>query len=295
MRRYFTGTLKHLLFYAHSHMTLNCLGNLIDLSKARVMGILNLTPDSFYDGGFYASEKEILAHVENMLDEGARFLDLGGYSSRPNADDITTDEEIKRVFPVIKMVGTEFAEALISIDTFRSEVAQAALDQGVDIVIDISGGLADPKMLPLIAAYQVPIIMMHMKGTPQTMTTHTSYENLLEEILFYCSERLSSARSLGINDMVIDPGFGFAKTVEQNFELLDQLGLFQTLKAPVLVGISRKSMIYKTLGVTPEEALNGTSALHMSALERGANILRVHDVKEAMECISLQEQLKKGA
>ncbi|MBT8234730.1 MAG: dihydropteroate synthase, partial [Bacteroidia bacterium] len=215
--------------------------------------------------------------------------------SRPNADDIATDEEIKRVLPVIKMVITQIPETLISIDTFRSEVAQVALDHGVAIVNDISGGLADPKMLPLIAAYQAPIIMMHMKGTPQTMTTHTSYENLLEEILFYFSERLSIARSHGINDMVIDPGFGFAKTAEQNFELLDKLGQFQTLKAPVLVGISRKSMIYKTLGVTPEEALNGTSALHMSALERGANILRVHDIKEAMECISLYEKLKKSA
>ena len=276
-------------------MTLNCLGNLIDLSKAHVMGILNLTPDSFYDGGLHTSEKEILVHVEKMLDEGASFLDIGGYSSRPHADDIAIDEEIERVLPVIKLVLTQFPEVLISIDTFRSEVAQVALDHGVAMVNDISGGHADPKMLPLIAEYQVPIIMMHMKGTPQTMTEHTSYENLLEEILFYFSERLARARSLGINDMVLDPGFGFAKTAEQNFELLDQLGLFQALEVPLLVGISRKSMIYKTLDASPQEALNGTSALHMSALERGANILRVHDVKEAMECISLYEKLKKGA
>ena len=276
-------------------MTLNCLGNLIDLSKAHVMGILNLTPDSFYDGGLHTSEKEILVHVEKMLDEGASFLDIGGYSSRPHADDIAIDEEIERVLPVIKLVLTQFPEVLISIDTFRSEVAQVALDHGVAMVNDISGGHADPKMLPLIAEYQVPIIMMHMKGTPQTMTEHTSYENLLEEILFYFSERLARARSLGINDMVIDPGFGFAKTTEQNFELLDQLGLFHALEVPLLVGISRKSMIYKTLDSSPQEALNGTSALHMSALERGADILRAHDVKEAMECISLYEKLKKGA
>lgn len=277
-----------------THKSLNCLGNLIDLSTARVMGILNVTPDSFYDGGQHSGKDKILAHVEKMLDEGATFLDIGGYSSRPNADDIPVEEEIKRVLPAIKLVLNNFPKALISVDTFRSEVAQAALDHGAALVNDISGGHADPKMLPLVAQYQVPVIMMHMKGTPKTMTTQTSYENLVEEILFYFAEQITTARSLGINDMIIDPGFGFAKTPEQNFELLDQLGLFLTLEVPVLVGISRKSMIYRSLGGSPEEALNGTTALHMSALERGASILRVHDVKEAIECIGLYEQLKKA-
>lgn len=277
-----------------THKSLNCLGKLIDLSTARVMGILNVTPDSFYDGGQHSGKDKILAHVEKMLDEGATFLDIGGYSSRPNADDIPVEEEIKRVLPAIKLVLNNFPKALISVDTFRSEVAQAALDHGAALVNDISGGHADPKMLPLVAQYQVPVIMMHMKGTPKTMTTQTSYENLVEEILFYFAEQLTTARSLGINDMIIDPGFGFAKTPEQNFELLDQLGLFLTLEVPVLVGISRKSMIYRSLGGSPEEALNGTTALHMSALERGASILRVHDVKEAIECIGLYEQLKKA-
>lgn len=277
-----------------THKSLNCLGKLIDLSTARVMGILNVTPDSFYDGGQHSGKDKILAHVEKMLDEGATFLDIGGYSSRPNADDIPVEEEIKRVLPAIKLVLNNFPKALISVDTFRSEVAQAALDHGAALVNDISGGHADPKMLPLVAQYQVPVIMMHMKGTPKTMTTQTSYENLVEEILFYFAEQLTTARSLGINDMIIDPGFGFAKTPDQNFELLDQLGLFLTLEVPVLVGISRKSMIYRSLGGSPEEALNGTTALHMSALERGASILRVHDVKEAIECIGLYEQLKKA-
>ncbi len=275
-------------------MTLNCLGNLIDLSTARVMGILNITPDSFHDGGMYSQERQWLAQAGKMVGDGATFIDIGGYSSRPNATHISTEEELNRVLPVVQSLITHFPDILISIDSFRSEVARAALDKGAAIINDISGGDADDKMLPLAKEYQVPLILMHMKGTPQTMTKMTEYDNLLEDVLLYFSERLAKAHALGINDIVIDPGFGFAKTTEQSFELLDQLGLFQTLEVPLLVGVSRKSMIYKTLGTSPQEALNGTSALHMSALERGANILRVHDVKEALECISLYEKLKKG-
>jgi len=275
-------------------MTLNCLGNLIDLSTPRVMGILNITPDSFHDGGRYSLERQWLAQAGKMLEDGATFIDIGGYSSRPNATHISTEEELNRVLPVVQSLITHFPDVLISIDSFRSEVARAALDKCACIINDISGGHADDKMLTLAKEYQVPLILMHMKGTPQTMTKMTEYDNLLEEVLLYFSERLAKAYALGINDIVIDPGFGFAKTTEQSFELLDQLGLFQTLEVPVLVGVSRKSMIYKTLGTSPQEALNGTSALHMSALERGANILRVHDVKEAMECISLYEKLKEG-
>ncbi|MDH3698071.1 MAG: dihydropteroate synthase [Flavobacteriaceae bacterium] len=278
-----------------THKSLNCLGNLIDLSTPCVMGILNVTPDSFHDGGKYTLERKWLAHAGNMLEAGASFIDIGGYSSRPNAEHISIEEELDRVIPVVKSLITHFPGVLISIDSFRSEVVRTALDLGASMINDISGCHADPKMLPLVAQYQVPVIMMHMKGTPQTMTAHASYENLVEEILFYFSEQIAAARSLGINDLIIDPGFGFAKTTEQNFELLDQLGLFQTLEVPVLVGVSRKSMIYKSLGGSPNEALNGTTALHMSALERGASILRVHDVKEAMECIALYEQLKKVA
>ncbi|MBT8235075.1 MAG: dihydropteroate synthase [Bacteroidia bacterium] len=276
-------------------MTLNCLGNLIDLSTPRVMGILNIAPDSFHDGGRYSQERKWLAQAGKMLEDGATFIDVGGYSSRPDATHISTEEELKRVLPVVQSLITHFPGVIISIDSFRSEVARVVLDMGVAIVNDISGGHADAKMLALAKEYQVPLILMHMKGTPQTMRKMTEYDNLLEEVLLYFSERLAKAHALGINDIVIDPGFGFAKTTEQNFELLDQLGLFQTLEAPVLVGVSRKSMIYKTLGESPKEALNGTSALHMSALERGANILRAHDVKEAMDCITLHEKLKKGA
>ncbi|NND15998.1 MAG: dihydropteroate synthase [Eudoraea sp.] len=275
-------------------MTLNCLGNLIDLSAPRVMGVLNITPDSFHDGGKYGQERKWLAHTGKMLEDGATFIDVGGYSSRPNADHISVEEELSRVVPVVQSLITHFPGILISIDSFRSEVAQAALDHGAAMINDISGGHADSNMLPLASERQVPLILMHMKGTPQTMTQETEYDNLLEDVLFYFSERLAKARDLGINDVVVDPGFGFAKTIDQNFELLDQLGLFQALERPVLVGVSRKSMIYKSLSGSPTDALNGTTALHMSALERGALILRAHDVQEAMECITLHEKLKKG-
>lgn len=274
-------------------MTLNCNGSLIDLTTPRIMGILNVTPDSFYDGGRYETRKQILDQVGRMLAEGATFIDIGGYSSRPHAEDVSPKEELNRVLPVIKTLVEEFPDILISIDTFRAKVAEAALDAGAVMINDISAGLRDERMLDVAATAQVPIVLMHMRGTPQTMMDETAYEDLLPEMLHYFSGRLAMARQKHINDVIIDPGFGFAKTIPQNYKILDQLRLFQTLNAPVLVGISRKSMIYKPLGTNPLNALNGTTALHMSALERGAHILRVHDVSPARECIEVYQRLKK--
>ena len=272
-------------------MTLNCKGTLIDLTKPRVMGILNLTPDSFYDGGRYKEEKSILSQTEKMLVEGATFIDVGAYSSRPGAKDIPVKEEINRIVPVVKLLIQKFPEILISTDTFRSEVARQCLQEGAALVNDISAGKLDPHMMETVAVARVPYIMMHMQGTPQTMKEKNTYKDLLEDIRFYFSERIATARKLGIHDLVIDPGFGFAKNISQNFELLGKFSLLKTFGVPVLAGLSRKSMIYKVLGVSPDEALNGTTALNMMALQGGANVLRVHDVKEAMECIGLYNQL----
>ncbi|GGD99692.1 dihydropteroate synthase [Planktosalinus lacus] len=272
-------------------MTINCKGTLIDLSTPKVMGILNVTPDSFYDGGVLQNEKDILGQAEKMLNEGATFLDIGGYSSRPDAKDISTTEEISRVIPAIEIVLKNFPEALISIDTFRSEVAKKAIESGAAMINDIAAGMLDEAMLPTVAELQVPYVMMHMRGTPKTMQSLTQYEHVTLEVLRYFAERMAAARALGINDIIADPGFGFAKTREQNFELLNQLELFKNLEIPVLIGLSRKSMIYKTLGVKPQEALNGTTALNSIALLKGAHILRVHDVKEAVECVELVSKL----
>ena len=275
-------------------MTINCHGNLINLSETKILGILNLTPDSFYDGGTLKNEAAIITKTEKMLLDGADFIDLGGYSSRPGAKDISTTEEIKRVAPILELLIKEFPNILISIDTFRSEVANTCLDKGAAMINDISAGNLDSKMLSVIANYQVPYIMMHMKGTPQTMQSLSNYENITQEVIFYFSEKIAQARSLGINDIIIDAGFGFAKTSTQSFELLNNLELLKALDTPILTGISRKSMIYKTLDSSASEALNGTSALHMIALQKGTNILRVHDIKEAKECILLHQALSKS-
>ncbi|MDX1277841.1 dihydropteroate synthase [Oceanihabitans sediminis] len=272
-------------------MTINCKGKLIDLSTPKVMGILNLTPDSFYDGGKYKNESEILSQVYIMLKNGATFIDIGAYSSRPNAVHISEEEELNRLLPIIALILKEFPEIIISIDTFRSEVAKQTIETGAAMINDISAGVLDKKMLQTVANLQVPYILMHMKGTPQTMQQQTDYKNMMKEIIFYFSERVSEAKKLGIKDIIIDPGFGFAKTTAQNFDLLKQLELFKILELPLLAGISRKSMIYKTLNTTPQEALNGTTVLNTIALQKGASILRVHDVKEATEAIKLIEQL----
>lgn len=272
-------------------MTINCNGELIDLSIPKVMGILNVTPDSFFDGGRYTNDCEVLQRVEQMLTDGATFIDVGGYSSKPNAVAVTVQEEKARTIPVVASIVQHFPEAIVSIDTFRSDVAQLCLDQGAAIVNDISAGLLDPLMLKIVANYQVPYIMMHMKGTPQTMSALAQYDDLVKEILFYFSERIVAARSLGISDLIVDPGFGFAKTIDQNFELLRHLDIFKNLDLPILAGVSRKSMIHKTLQIKPEEALNGTTVLNTLALEKGAAILRVHDVKEAVETIKLWQKV----
>jgi len=274
-------------------MTINCKGKLIDLASPKVMGILNITPDSFYDGGTHKNEVEVLNHVELMINEGATFIDVGAYSSRPNADHVSEVDELKRILPIVELVLKEFPETLLSIDTFRSEVAKQCIEAGACMINDISAGKLDEHMLQTIADLHVPYIMMHMRGTPQNMKQQTEYDNLLKDILFYFSERIAAAKTLGIIDIIVDPGFGFAKTLEQNFELLNKLELFKIIEKPLLVGISRKSMIYKTLETSAKDALNGTSVLNTVALQKGASILRVHDVKEAMECITLVESLSR--
>lgn len=272
-------------------MTINCRGNLIDLTIPKVMGILNVTPNSFYDGGKYANEKALLNQAAKMLEEGATFIDIGAYSSKPSAEFVTETEETERLVPAVQLILQHFPEALISVDTFRANVAKAALEAGACIVNDIAAGGLDKQMMQTVAEFQVPYIMMHMKGNPQTMQSLAQYNNITKEVLFYFSEKIAQARSFGINDLIVDPGFGFAKTTEQNFELLDNLELFDRLELPILVGVSRKSMIYKTLETTAEFALNGTTVLNTIALQKGSNILRVHDVKEAIECVKLHQSL----
>jgi len=272
-------------------MTINCRGNLIDLTIPKVMGILNVTPNSFYDGGKYANDKALLNQAAKMLEEGATFIDIGAYSSKPSAEFVSETDEIARLVPVVQLILQHFPETLISVDTFRAKVAKAALEAGACIVNDIAAGGLDEQMMQTVADFQVPYIMMHMKGNPQTMQSLTQYNNITKEVLFYFSEKIAQARSFGINDLIVDPGFGFAKTTEQNFELLANLELFDRLELPILVGVSRKSMIYKTLETTAEFALNGTTVLNTIALQKGSNILRVHDVKEAIECVKLHQSL----
>ena len=272
-------------------MTINCKGQLIDLSTPKVMGILNITPNSFFDGGKYKNENELLERVEKMLNEGADFIDVGAYSSKPNAEFVSEEEEIERIVPVVNLLQKHFPEIILSIDTFRAGVAKACIENGAAIINDISAGKLDDKMLETIVKFQVPYIMMHMKGTPKTMQTFTQYDDIVKEMLFYFSERIAVARALGINDIIVDPGFGFAKTLEQNFEVMQKLELFQMLELPLLIGISRKSMIYKTLETNADMALNGTTFLNTVALSKGAKILRVHDVKEAVECVRLFNKL----
>jgi dihydropteroate synthase len=272
-------------------MTINCKGRLLDLSTPKVMGVLNLTPDSFYDGGKFKNEKEALEQVEKNIQEGMDILDIGAYSSRPGADHISEEEELKRQSSVLQQITKEFPDLIISIDTFRSEVAKASIDQGAHIINDISAGNLDINMMDFIADSQVPYIMMHMRGTPQTMKSMTSYEHLVTDIISYFSKKVMEARAKGINDILIDPGFGFAKTIDQNFELLNHLKALKSLNLPVLSGISRKSTIYKTLNIDAKEALNGTTALNMVALMNGSSILRVHDVLEAKQCITLYKKL----
>ena len=268
-------------------MTINCKGQIIDLTTPKIMGILNITPNSFYDGGKYSLEKNAISKVDKMLKEGATFIDIGAYSSKPNAEFVSEEEELKRIIPVVKTLIKEFPETLLSIDTFRSSVAQECINNGAALINDISAGSLDEKMMEVIASNNVPYIMMHLRGTPQTMQNQTNYENLIKEMILYFSDKISKARNLGIHDLIIDPGFGFSKTTDQNFEILSNLELFKMLDLPILTGISRKSMIYKKIKVQPQEALNGTSVLNTLALTKGCDILRVHDPREAFEVIAL--------
>jgi len=273
-------------------MLINCRGALIDVSEPKVMGILNVTPNSFYDGGKFQLQDSALQQVEKMLSDGADFVDIGACSTKPNAEFVSEADEIARLKPVLEAIAKEFPKALISVDTFRAAVAEMAVKEGAAIVNDVSSGNLDVNMLPTIAKLQVPYIMMHSRGDAATMQNLTQYDDLIKEILFYFSQKVAFARSLGIHDLIIDPGFGFAKTMSQNYHLLKNLSLFQMLELPILVGISRKSMIYKHLDISANEALNGTTVLNTLALSKGANILRVHDVKEAVETIQLYSIFK---
>lgn len=272
--------------------TLNIGGKIIDLIEPKVMGILNITPDSFFEGSRVNSEKEILAQAQKMIDEGADFLDLGAYSSRPGADDISEKEEINRLTPAVKLISKEFPKIILSVDTFRAKVAAQSIENGAHMINDISGGNLDDQMFETIAKLKVPYILMHMKGTPQTMKSLNQYENMMQEISFYFSDKIAQLKALGVNDIILDPGFGFAKNIDQNYQLLNHFAEFRMLGYPVLAGLSRKSMIWKKLNITSNDALNGTTILNTIALQNGASILRVHDVKEAKECIKILGLLK---
>lgn len=272
-------------FFARKTLVIK--GRLLDLSVPAVMGILNVTPDSFYDGGTYTATAQAVARAKQMLAEGATFIDIGGYSSRPGAEDVAAAEECSRVVPVIKAVRAALPEVFISIDTFRADVAKAAIEAGADVINDISGGEADERMFEVVAQLQVPYILMHMRGTPQTMKELTQYDDLLHDIIEYFQKKVYTLHNLGVKDIILDPGFGFAKTITQNYELLKKLGYLKVLGLPVLVGVSRKSMIYKKLSVQVAESLNGTTVLNTVALMQGAGILRVHDVKEAVQAVKL--------
>ncbi len=268
--------------------SLNCRGRLINLSTPGIMGILNITPDSFYDGGKYQTKKEILRKTRQMIKEGASIIDVGAYSSRPGAGHIKVEEEMQRLKIALEVIRTDFPDVIVSADTFRSSVASMAVkDYEVDIINDISAGSADENMFDTIAALNVPYIMMHIKGTPQNMQVNPTYDDVVGEIINYFSEKIQKAKLSGICDVIIDPGFGFGKTLEHNYLILSRLDDFKIFELPILVGLSRKSMIYKALDATPKEALNGTTVLNTIALMNGANILRVHDVKEAMETVKL--------
>lgn len=279
--------------FNHLPYTINCKGQLIDLSTPLVMGILNVTPDSFYDGSCYNGELAIGNRIEQMLEEGVDIIDLGAMSTKPGAAEISEEEEMKRLKPALKMINKYFSDAVVSVDTYRSSIAREVVEKyGVAIVNDISAGELDANMFATIADLKVPYIMMHIKGTPQNMQNDPQYDDLVQEIMMYFAKKLEQAKSLGISDIILDPGFGFGKTVAHNYELMKNLDTLKILERPMLVGISRKSMIYKVLETDAENALTGTIALNMAALLNGANILRVHDVKEAVQTIKIYQALR---
>lgn len=270
-------------------VTLNAGGKLIDLSTPKVMGIINLTPDSFYAGSRKPAVDDAIQQAGKMLADGATFLDLGAYSSRPGADDISVQEETDRLLPVVEAIVSNYPDAILSIDTFRSSVAEAAINAGAHIINDVSGGQLDADMFATVARLQVPYILMHMKGNPKTMQQLADYEDVFGEVYDYFVSRYHQLKQLGVNDIIIDPGFGFAKKPEHGYTLMSRLQEFEPLGFPILVGVSRKKMVHGLLGITADEALNGTTALNTIALTKGANILRVHDVKEAVEAVKIWE------
>lgn len=267
--------------------TLRVGGRLVDLATPKIMGILNVTPDSFYDGGRHQDKKSILLQAARMLEEGACFIDVGGSSSRPGAETVSLEVEAERVIPAVRSIIKAFPQALVSIDTFRAEIARIALEEGAVMVNDISGGCLDKDMYPLILRYKIPYVLMHMRGTPQTMNTQVHYADLLKEVTDYFHTKTKYLQAQGATDLMIDPGFGFAKTKEQSFELLKKLNYLKILGVPIVAGLSRKSLIWKTLETNPEDALNGTTILHTVALLKGASLLRVHDVRQAVEVVKL--------
>ncbi|MBT4298099.1 MAG: dihydropteroate synthase [Flavobacteriaceae bacterium] len=275
-------------------MILNINGGVFDLSSPKIMGVLNVTPDSFYDGGVFSNEKKILAQVEKMILDGADIIDIGGFSSKPGAKTISLKEEEKRVIPIIKLINKTFNKIIISVDTFRSEIAEKSLNEGASIINDISGGDLDKNIYQISYKYKAPYIMMHMNGVPSNMQNNPKYENINHDIIKDFTSKIDSAEKKGVCDIIIDPGFGFGKTIQHNYQILNNLKLYTVLKKPILVGISRKSMIYKLLKTDPSKALNGTTSLNTIALINGANILRVHDVKEAKEVIKLYSFLKEN-
>lgn len=276
----------------NQQLTLNCAGKILDLSQPQIMGVLNVTPDSFYDGGQYINESTIISQTEKMISDGASIIDIGGMSSRPGAAIITVEEELKRVVSNVALLKNKFPETIFSIDTVHSEVARQCVEAGAGIVNDISAGKLDATFYKTVADLNVPYVLMHMKGTPKTMQKNINYQDVLVEVLDFFIKEIGKLRALGLKDVIIDPGFGFGKTIEHNFHLLKNMHAFKILDVPMLVGISRKSMVYKSLDITAKEALNGTTALHMIALQQGAKILRVHDVKEAAETIKLWKILE---
>ena len=279
--------------YLVENYSINCKGNLIDLSTPKIMSIVNTTPDSFYDGGQYNTIEKALLKVEVDISNNATFIDIGGYSSKPNAAHVTEEEELKRTIPVIEAILKSFPEAVISIDTFRGKVAKEAVDAGAALINDISAFELDKEMINTLKTYKVPYILMHMLGTPQNMQKNPSYKNVVKEIVLFLSNKIRELKTFGIHDIIIDPGFGFGKTLSNNYELIANLNYFTTLKHPLLVGVSRKSIIYKLLNINSLESINGTTALNMYSLLNGANILRVHDTKEAKECIRIFNEIQK--
>ena len=274
--------------------TLNCKGRLLVIDKPVVMGIINVTPDSFYEGSRQQTGDSVLAQATKMINEGADIIDVGGQSTRPGSERITVKKELERVLPAIEIILKNFPGTIISVDTYQSEVAMEAVNAGASIINDISAGSLDTNMISAIAKLRVPYICMHMKGTPENMQQDPTYENLTREVLDFFIRKTDECKGAGINDVIIDPGFGFGKTISHNYRLLKELPAFKMLEKPILVGVSRKSTIYKTLGVTADEALNGTTVLHTLALQNGANILRVHDVKEAKEAITLYSRYEQA-